>query len=84
MVRPEKIGVIYILYHGVWGDQRLATVLQIGCYCNTVMGLIKNSASPLIDQRPKACWATHSVKKDFHTTKQVERFAMLILQAPED
>ena len=52
--------------------------------CNTVMSLIKNSVCPLIDQRPKQCQATHSMKKDFHTTKPAERYATIILQASED
>ena len=43
-----------------------------GCNTVTCMSLIKNSICPPIDQRPKQCQATHSMKKDFHTTKPAE------------
>ena len=54
---------------------RLLPTLQM--VCNTVMSLIENSISPLIDQRLKQCQATHSMKKNFHTAKPAE-YAMLI------
>ena len=52
--------------------------------CNTVMSLIKNSVCPIIDQRPKAVPGHTFNEKGFHTTKPEERYAVLILQAPED
>ena len=68
------------LYHSVWVDQRLATVLQsvvtqFTNVCNIVMSLIKNSVCTLSDQKPK--------EVPGHTLKRASRIHYAYTTSPK-
>ena len=73
------------LYHGAHAGRSKASncvtdqlLPGLQMVCNMVMSSIENSVCLLID-------ATHSMKKiSTQLTKPTERYAILILQAPED